>query len=207
MLIPIEHLKAVCSFAADQQTTRQYLSSTYVEVSKDQVILVATDTVAMCIKQYSAAAISLDTPEGGYLIPAAAVAEVCKIRNKGNVLINIHIPGVNSPECDANIKYVSFEVEGWTYRHKLVDHRYPDFRRMLTSTVDEVGSMGFLSAYMDKVHKAAKIVQQDKNPIFHMFRDTKNNTVIIRTEDNSIIFIIAGISPDLECPEKLPEWI
>ncbi len=121
-LVPQKVLKDLMdktSFAMANQDVRYYLNGLMLEVGKDKLIAVATDGHRLSLAEV-VCSIDTGTPQQ-VIIPRKGIAELQKLVDKSDKEVEIQI-GTN---------HIRIIKQGITLTSKLIDGRFPDFKKVL----------------------------------------------------------------------------
>lgn len=122
----LKHLIDSTSFSMAQQDVRYYLNGMSLETEENVIRTVATDghRLALCRQEYTAASL----PARQVIIPRKGVMEISRLIEADDKLLKVQI-GAN------HIRIFSTD---FIFTSKLVDGRFPDYRRVLPKDGDKI---------------------------------------------------------------------
>lgn len=122
----LKHLIDSTHFSMAQQDVRYYLNGMSLETEENIIRTVATDghRLALCRMEYKAATL----PSRQVIIPRKGVLEITRLIEADDKLLKVHI-GANHIRIFSN---------DFIFTSKLVDGRFPDYRRVLPKDGDKI---------------------------------------------------------------------
>lgn len=141
-------LSAVLNFAASKDT-RYYLNGVAVQLNNGAVRIAATDGSVLGVMK-SGLVFDTDAGEGELIIPADVVKDIVKKAGKAACVSLVRLPGDSMP--------ARYEVIGLGLYFAPIDGKFPDWRRVLPSSLSADGPGQFNPELLTKFGKAAKVL-------------------------------------------------
>lgn len=121
------------AFAAAMNDVRYYLNGVLLEISGDRLTVAATDGHRLARAEYPLPGAAFDPIQA--IIPIAAAHRLLKLSDDGEVTLSLLSPEPTAPPALLSVTQPS---TGFGLLTKLVDGKYPDYRRVITT--EEVGA-------------------------------------------------------------------
>jgi len=151
--IPRNYLCAVSLFAAIKDV-RFYLNAVCLEIGAKESRLIATNGHVCAVMKFEAEVEGFVSPKQ-FIIPLEQAKKI-RIAGKGHVgPINIVIEPVNEPSPE---QFASLADGDSVTRFKLIDAKFPDYRRIFPKSIDTPETAQFDPGYLMLFQKAAKIL-------------------------------------------------
>lgn len=196
--LPLDTLKALLQAAA-KKDTRYYLVGILVDRRENDCTLVATNGhMLLAVPHSPPEGGTLALPVGQYIIPRELV-ETVKAPPSGMVTITI----------DAAAQTVTIEGAS-TVTGKLIDGKYPDWRRVVPASADNVPTQ-YDPTYLAAFHKAALLLGAPKHgaiPFVTFHNGGKAATITFPRHDARGVLMPMRHNSDGILPvfEDVPAW-
>lgn len=113
------------SFAMAQQDVRYYLNGLLLEVNSSQVTAVATDGHRLALAKLDT---GVGSGEHAVIVPRKAILELLRTLDERDAVVNIYL----------GTQAIRFEYDDVRFTSKLIDGRFPDYRRVIPTGGDKL---------------------------------------------------------------------